>query len=120
MTKHQFIKFKKITPGVVTKISRKKVLIIVIPMIFSLFLQLYVSNRAAGQGQELAKINSQIETAKRDNKILREEIASNASLQKIEVEGLALGLSKPESVEYIQPDAAIGKAADHTAFVGSQ
>lgn len=119
MTKQQFVKFKKSNIGVPVsiRVDRKRWGIIILPLAFSLFLQLYVSNSVAGQGRELTQIETQIEEVKRRNKVLREEIASSNSLQKVESASQALGLARPEKIEYLQPNTAIGQATTNTAFV---
>lgn len=123
MTKNQFIKFRKVTPGsFVTeqKLNKKKILLVVLPLAFSLVLQIYVSNSVAGEGHALKQTETQIEQVKRDNKVLREAIAASASLTKLEAESQGLGLSKPESIVYIKTDPAIGRATGNTAYAGPQ
>lgn len=102
------------------KFNKKKILLVVLPLAFSLVLQIYVSNSVAGEGHELRQTEAQIEQVARDNKILREQIASTTSLAQLEAESQTLGLAKPESIVYIRTDSAIGWATGNTAYVGTQ
>ncbi|OGY09308.1 MAG: hypothetical protein A2782_00240 [Candidatus Blackburnbacteria bacterium RIFCSPHIGHO2_01_FULL_43_15b] len=122
MTKNQFVKFKKIAgaPLLEQKLNKKKILLVVLPLAFSSVLQIYASNSVAGEGYALKQTEAQIEQVKRDNKILREEIAASTSLTKLEAESQGLGLAKPERIVYVKTDSAIGRATGNTAYVGTQ
>lgn len=117
MTKNAFKKFRKLSPqiGNVQKINKKKLLLIVLPIIASLFIKLYVSNSAAGEGFQLAQLEKQIEETRRQNKLLEEEIATADSLQRIETEAESLGMKKPTSIVYAQ-DSLVGSKVTKTAF----
>ncbi|MBI2590420.1 MAG: hypothetical protein HYW33_00860 [Candidatus Blackburnbacteria bacterium] len=122
MTKNQFVKFRKITPGnpsVEKKFSKKKIMLVVLPLAFSLVSQIYISNSVAGEGHALKQTENHIEIIRRDNKVLREEIAASTSLARLEVESQRLELGKPESVVYVKTDSAIGRATGNTAYASS-
>ncbi len=84
------------------KISKKKMFFWVLPLAISLSFQLYVSNMTAGQGEELARIETQIQLVSRQNQILEEKITERSSLSIIEGRAQSLGLAKPESIIYAE------------------
>lgn len=86
--------------------SRKKGLkitsvVIISSLILLIIIQLIVSNMTAGNGEELAKVENQIQEVARRNNLLREEIAQHTSLTEIAKQQETLGLIQPTSILYL-------------------
>lgn len=72
--------------------------------------QIAVSNKLAGRGEELARLDGELQKLTRENKILGEELAGGGALVKIASESARLGLIKPEKIIYLEtsfPVAAV-------------
>lgn len=104
MTKAKFYKF--------TKTSNKKWILVALALILSFGFQLYVTNSNSGRGEELSQIEAKIEEVRRQNQILKEEMARFTAIAKLEETSQSLGLVKPQNVLYL-------KASESTAHAGS-
>ncbi|MEK7521797.1 MAG: hypothetical protein AAB599_03295 [Patescibacteria group bacterium] len=109
MTKAQFEQHKKSLP-LQGKLNKKKWLFWFIPVALSLIFQLFVANMTAGDGEELVKIEEQIEAVQRQNQALEEEITTSLSLSKIEEESLKLGLGRPKDIMYAEVEKSYTQA----------
>lgn len=124
MTKYAFRKFKKVSSNFTgvklaapfLLVNRKKLFLIILPLAFSIAFRLYITNSVVGEGQELARTESQMESVLRQNRILSEEIARVNSLGRLESQAEVLGLAKPKNVKYIEADVQIGKSSQNFAF----
>ncbi len=68
-------------------------------------LQLIFSNQLATQGEEIAKIESQLAVVNRENEILDNQISSLSSLSVISSQASRLGLAAANSVTFLRPQA---------------
>lgn len=104
MTKAKFEQhkknIKKLPP--ISGRAKRRWLFWIVPVIVSIGFQLYVANMTAGEGEDLSRINDEIQQVIRQNQSLEEEITQNSSLSKIESEAVSLGLGKPENILYAQ------------------
>lgn len=72
--------------------------------------QIAVSSKLAGRGEELSRLDGELQKLARENKILHEELAGGGALIKIASESARLGLVKPEKIIYLEtsfPVAAV-------------
>jgi len=100
MTKKLY-KFKTSSPKMGSP-KKKKWILVGLALSLAFGLQLYVANSVAGLGEELAQIEIKIEDEKRQNQILKEEMAQFTSISKLEEASLSLGLAKPQNVLYVK------------------
>lgn len=79
------------------KVTRKRMLLVVsVPFIVAILVQLLVVNTAPGAGGELARIERETISVQREANVLKAEIASASSLQRLSKEAESQGLVQPK------------------------
>lgn len=95
---------------IIEKKKNKILLVFAFLLLLSAFGKLLVSSTLADRGQYLAQLDAEMVKLSRENRIIKEDVASNSSIVKIATESAGLGLVKSVKsiyVELAQPVAQI-------------
>lgn len=85
-------------PGVSGNIKLKVLLLAGFSMISLFFTQLVFANNLATDGQQLARVQSEIKRLERENMTLEAKIAEQASLTNLSKKAVDMGFKTPEKI----------------------
>lgn len=81
-------------------------------IIIGLYLQIFMSNSLAGQGEKLASLESEIARLEYENNQLQEDIAKMTSVYKLSESVDKLGFKPPEKIIYLKLETSIASLSN--------
>ncbi|MDO8452605.1 MAG: hypothetical protein Q7S79_02535 [bacterium] len=94
--------------------KKSKILLLVgFVLILTAFGKLVVSSTLAGRGQDLAELESRVGELSRQNREIKETLASSASIAKIASQSAELGLARATKTVYVELGNPVAQAQNY-------